>query len=187
MNKLIKYVLVTSMSVCLFNGTSSVLAQEPPQDGNQQRRNFDPAQMRERMMERYRTQLEITDDAEWKVLKEKIEKVSTLQMQSRMGGMGGMMGMRGGPGGPGGQGGADANNNPQRARRGGFGEPSAEQEALQKAIEAKASKEELAAAMTKLRAARKAKEAEVEKAQEELKQLLSTRQEAQAVLMGLLK
>ncbi len=90
-------------------------------------------------------------------------------------------------GGPGGQGGADANGNPQRARRGGFGEPSPEQEALQKAIEAKASKEELTAALTKLRAARKAKDAELEKAQEELKQLLSTRQEAQAVVMGLLK
>ena len=58
---------------------------------------------------------------------------------------------------------------------------------MQKAIESKASADELKAKLAKLREARKQKEANLEKAQEELRKVLSVRQEASAVLMGLLK
>jgi len=73
-------------------------------------------------------------------------------------------------------------------RRGGFFNqtPSPEAEALQKAIDAKASKAELKAAMDKYVASRKAKQAELEQAQENLRKVLTSRQEAIATLNGLL-
>jgi hypothetical protein len=58
---------------------------------------------------------------------------------------------------------------------------------LQKAIESKAPADELKAKLAKLREARKEKEAALEKAQEDLRKVLSVRQEAAAVLAGLLK
>jgi hypothetical protein len=189
MNKFVKYALLSGVSALLLTPTCPVSAQEPPQgDNQQQRRNFDPAQMRERMLERYQKQLEITDDSEWKAIKERVEKVMTLQMQSRMGGMG-MMGMRrnGGPGGPGGGPDSASATSGTRAQGSRGGEANAELEALQKALDAKAAKEEVKDKLEKVRAARKVKEAELEKAQEDLKQLLTSRQEAQAVLLGLLK
>ncbi len=60
-------------------------------------------------------------------------------------------------------------------------------DALQKAIEAKASPDEIKAKLARVRDARKEKEAKLEKAQESLKEVLSVNQEALAVTMGLLK
>src|SRR3972149_417411 len=64
--------------------------------------------------------------------------------------------------------------------RGGFRgfEPSAEAEALQKAIESKASSEEIKSKLAAYRQSREQKEAKLKQAQEELKKLLSVRQEA---------
>ncbi len=67
------------------------------------------------------------------------------------------------------------------------GEPSPEAEALQKAIEAKASNDEIKAKLAKYRDAQKVKQANLEKAQSELRQVLSVKQEASAVMMGLLQ
>lgn len=155
-------------------GASNAVAQ--PQDGGR-RGNFDPAQMQQRMMERYKEVLEVTDDQEWKALQPLIQKVQDARMQSMRGGMRGMFG---GPrrGGEGDQGGG-------QQRR--FGPPpSAEEEALQKAIDAKASKADLKAAIAKYNEARKAKQAEMEQAQENLRKVLTARQEALATLNGLL-
>jgi hypothetical protein len=69
----------------------------------------------------------------------------------------------------------------------GGGTPSPEVESLQKAIEAKAPADELKAKLAKVREARKLKEANLAKAQDELRKVLSVRQEASAVLMGLLQ
>lgn len=139
------------------------------------RGNFDPEQMRARMMERYREAFEVKDDGEWKLIEGRITKVSDARRD--MGGMGRMM-----FGGPGGRGGGDGG---ERRR---FGpEPSPEAEALQKAIEAKASADEIKAKLAKYRESQKTKQAALEKAQAELRQVLSVKQEAQAVLMGLLQ
>ena len=67
-----------------------------------------------------------------------------------------------------------------------FGTPSPEADALQKAIDSKASKAEMKAALEKYVASRKAKQAEMEKSQAELRELLTPRQEAIATLNGLL-
>ena len=58
---------------------------------------------------------------------------------------------------------------------------------LQKAIDANASKDELKAKLAKFREARKQKEAKLQQAQEELRKVLSIKQEAAAVLNGLLQ
>lgn len=137
--------------------------------------NFDPAQMRQRMAERMREQFGVKDDAEWKLISDRIEKVSDARRE--MGGRGGMGMMWGGRGGgPGGQGGS-----------GGGGQVNPEQEALQKAIEANAPAEEIKTKLAKYRASQKDKEAKLAKAQEDLRQVLTAKQEATAVLLGLLK
>ena len=66
-------------------------------------------------------------------------------------------------------------------------DPSAEELALDKAIDTKASKDEIKSAMTKYRASKKEKEAKLTAAQEELKKILSVQQEAVALAIGLVK
>jgi hypothetical protein len=151
--------------------------------------NFDPAQMRERAMTRYQEQIGIKSEEDWKKIEPLVGKVMDAQREARMG-MGGFGGA-GGRGGRGGQGG-DAAQGGQGGRRGGGGgfggPPSPEAEALSKAIEEKAPADEIKAKLAKLREARKAKEVALEKAQEDLrKALTSPRQEAGAVMAGLLK
>jgi len=63
---------------------------------------------------------------------------------------------------------------------------SPEVEALRKAIESKASKEELKTRIAAVQAARARNQAALAKAQQELKQVLSVQQEAVATSMGLL-
>lgn len=65
--------------------------------------------------------------------------------------------------------------------------PSPEIEALRKALDSKAPAAELKAKLAAVRTAREQKEANLATAQEELKQLLSARQEAVAVMFGLVK
>lgn len=133
--------------------------------------NFDPAQFQQRMLERTKEQLEITDENEWKVVEPLLTKVSEARRETMALGFGGMRFGRGGPGG--------GNDQQGGGRRGGmFGDPNPAMEALQKAIDSKAGKDELKAAMAKVRDARKAAEEKLKQAQDELKKVLTTRQEA---------
>jgi hypothetical protein len=147
---------------------------------------FDPARIqefRERRMERLKDQLEIKDDAEWKAIQPLIQKVQDIQQQmfadrirGEMGGSRGGGGDRGGDRSDGG-----------RGFRGGFGgTPSPEAQALEKAIEGKASNSDLKAALGKLQESRKAKQSELEKAQADLRKVLSLRQEAVLTASGVL-
>jgi hypothetical protein len=163
------------------------------QDGN---RRPDPEEFRQRMAERMKEQFGVTDDAEWKVIEGKIQKVTEARRAVGGGGfaaMGGFGGRRGGPGGGDGDRAergdrGDRGDRGGEGRRGGFGgEPSPEREELQKAIDSKASADEIKTKLAKVREARKANEAKLEAAQEDLKKVLSVRQEAVAVMMGLLK
>lgn len=151
--------------------------------GGGRRGNFDPAQFRQQMMERIREQMEITKDDEWTAIEPLVSKV--MEARRDAGGFGGFGGRRGGPGGPGGPGGTpDAN--AQGRRRGGFGAPSPEAEALQKVLEAKSTDEQVKMALQKFRAARKVKQEALDKARKELQAVLTIRQEAVAVENGLL-
>jgi hypothetical protein len=148
--------------------------------------NFDPEEMRQRMMENYREQFAVTDDAEWKLIEERITKVTQARREVGFGAGFGGRGFFGR-----GQRGGDDGANAERAnRRGGgaFGRSGLpEAQELQKAIDSKASPEEIKAKLAKLREARKEKQANLAKAQEELKKVLSVRQEAVGVMLGLLE
>jgi|SRR5437867_2423470 len=186
MKKLNQKLALAGVAVLMSLGSSNLVAQDQGRPG---RGNFDPEQMRQRMMEGYKERLEVKSDDEWKVISERINKVLDARREIGFGGgMGGFAFGRGPRSG-------DGNNPPaggndqggRRGARGPGGEPSPEAEALQKAIESKASPDELKAKLAKLREARKEKEAKLEQAQEELRKVLSVRQEASAVLSGLLK
>ncbi len=143
----------------------------------------DPAQMQQRALDNARDALEVIDDTEWKALEPLVINVIEKGMEARREGMGSigrlMFGRGQRPGGD--------NSNDNGNRRGGFGgNPSAEMDALEKAIDAKATKDELKAAVAKVQEARKAKQAEVEKAQADLRKVLTTKQEAVATSLGLL-
>lgn len=163
---------VVTVMVCFFAHTSSGQG------------NFDPAQMRERQMERHRERIEVKSDDDWKKLEPVIGKVMDAQRDARMGmGFGGFGGGRGRGGD--GAGGGNANQGGNRNRGGGQSSPEVTE--LQKALDDKASTEDVKARLAKLRESRKAREAALEKAQDELRKALSPRQEAGAVLAGLLK
>ena len=147
--------------------------------GNSGRKSFDPAQIQQMMMDRLKERLEITNDDEWKAIQGLVVKVYEAQRATR-GGMMGFGNRRGGPGG------SSNNATSDSARRAIFGTPSPEAEELQKAIESKASSEELKTKLAKYRESRKAKEADLTKAQDELRKVLSVRQEAIAVSSGML-
>ncbi|MGO8928840.1 MAG: hypothetical protein ACLQU3_18385 [Limisphaerales bacterium] len=145
--------------------------------------NFDPAQMQQMMLERYQQMLEVTNDDEWAAVKPLVQKV----MEARMASFAGMgRGMMGGPGRGGPGGGANAQAGSGGRRPGMFGQTMPEAEALQKAIDAKASKAEIKAALDKFVAARQAKQNELQQAQDDLRKVLTARQEATATLNGLL-
>jgi hypothetical protein len=193
MMKMKQWLVMAGVAAVISLGTSQVVAQ--PSDGGQKAPGasrdggrpgrgggFDPAQMQQRMMERYKEILEVTDDAEWKAMQPLVQKVMDLRREAMFGGMGRSMFGRGPRGGdnaqPGDQG---------QQRRGGFGgTPNPEADALQKAIDSKASKAELKAALDKYLASRKAKQAALEQAQADLRKVLTTRQEALAAMNGLL-
>jgi hypothetical protein len=166
-------------AMVLALGTTNLAAQERQERGG--RGNFDPEQMRQRMMERYREALEVKSDDEWKLIEGRITKVTDARREI---GFGGGMSFRGGRRGGDNNGGGG---NDQGGRRGFGGTPSPEVESLQKAVEAKAPADELKTKLAKVREARKQKEAALAKAQDELRKVLSVRQEASAVLLGLLQ
>src|SRR6266850_4739109 len=173
----------------MCSGAASLLAQDnaAPQGGGRQGRGGPPdaaqiQQWQQQRMEHYKEQLEIKDDGEWKAIEPLVTKVTEAQRAAFADRIRGAFG--GGRGGRGGGPGGDPN---APRPRGGFGgEPSAEADALQKAIDGKAPNSEIKAALAKYAEARKAKQAELEKAQAELRKVLSVRQEALATMAGLL-
>src|SRR5437588_4026119 len=94
--KINRWLALAGVAAAMSFGANQGLAQnnQPGQGGQggqggggrPGRGNFDPAQFRERMMERTKETLEITDDAEWKALEPLVQKV----MDARMSSMGGM-------------------------------------------------------------------------------------------------
>lgn len=182
-----KLILLVSTALLLTLSLNDLQAQaERPARGNRNRGNrMDPAQFQERRVARLKEQLEVTKDDEWSVILPRVEKVMQAQRELRLGGMG-----RGGPGG----GGA---NNPDEGANSGRNRASAgtnpeettnnpDAAALRKAVEAKASAAELKTHIAKMRETLKKREAALATAQDELRKVLTTRQEAIAILLGLL-
>ena len=183
MIKLNQTLAIWGVAAALCLGTGSLLAQNDNGGGGQGgfgRGNFDPAQLQQRIMGGVRDQLGFTNDADWNAVQPLVQKVMDARRDLGTGaGFGRMFRNRGG--------GADNANG--GGRRGGFfgGQPSPEAEALQKAIDDNQPTAQIKAALAKYEASQKVKQAKLTEAQEQLRQVLSVKQEAQATLLGLLQ
>ena len=143
--------------------------------------NFDPAQMQQRMMDNVKTQLEFTNDTDWSAVEPLVQKVMDARRDVGMGGgMRALFGRNRGGNNQGGQGG-------QGGGRGGMfgGQPSPEQDALQKALDDNAPASQIKDLLAKYKSAKAAKQAKLETAQADLKKVLTSKQEAQAYLLDL--
>jgi hypothetical protein len=131
--------------------------------------------MQQRMMERIQDELGFTNDTEWSAVQPLVQKVLDVQRDLRGAGM--MRLFRGG------NRGGDNNRN----RGGGFlGQPSPEYTALSDALEQNAPAGQIKDLLTKYQASGKAKKDKLAQAQSDLRAVLSSRQEAEATLLGLL-
>jgi hypothetical protein len=139
--------------------------------------------MQARMLAGLRERMEVKDDEEWKLISERIAKVAELR-RSAPGGPGMMMMMGRGPGGgPGGPGRDEAGSGRGGPRPGGG---SAEMTALASALRDKLPDAEIKSRLDRLRDQRKESDAKLARAQEDLRAVLTMRQEAMAVMAGLL-
>jgi hypothetical protein len=150
----------------------------------------DPSQRAEMQVDSLRDSLAVTNDAEWDVISPRLLKVVQLKSDNSMaevsrmmapltawmgagaGGMGGNMRGMGGVGGIMGMLGIQS-------------DPSAD--ALQQALDAQGSVAQVKAALAKFRAVKQQRQAELTKAQDALKAVLSVRQEAALALAGYLE
>lgn len=164
-----KLALFAAALVALGGLTSTASAQ----------RGGTPEEMRARMAERTRELLDVKNDDEWKLIQARVEKVQEAQREVRA--LSGDMRLlfarpttdQGGD---------------QGGRTRGFGgTPNPDAEAFSKAVQAKAPTDELKQRMGKVREARKAAEGKYDKAADDLRQVLTVRQEAALVAVGLLK
>ncbi len=166
--------------------------QGPGGERPMRQQDFDPQRMQQMMEQRMQEQLGATAE-EWTVIGPRLTKVMNLSRQTgagvggmRMGMMAPGAGRRGGPEGD--QGGPAG-----RGARGPLaqGEPTAVDkatESLQTTLEnSAATSDEIRTKLTALRTAREKATQELATAQQDLRQVLTLRQEAQLVLMGLLK
>lgn len=140
-------------------------------------RRFDPDRMRQTYLGRIKEALKATDE-EWNILGPRVEKVQSLSGQLAGRGRMGMMFGRGG----------------DRAGRPETAEPVRELTDVEKSLQdlrataenEGATPDELGAKLKALREAREKVKQELAKEQDALRQLVTLRQEAQLVLMGLL-
>jgi hypothetical protein len=149
------------------------------------RGNFNPQQFQQQQMDRLKTALGATDD-EFAALQPKIEKVQTLQRSLQTGGRGGFGG--------GGAGGRRGNNGGGAAGGGAAATPAAPANPVAAAAadlqttlaDTNAKPEDIKTKLDALRSAKKAAKEDLTKAQEDLKGVLTQRQEAVLVEFGML-
>ena len=180
-------------ALALTASTFLAQGQEPKkEDPNRQRggdRNRSPEDFRKMMADRLKTSLKVSDD-EWGVIQPLVDKVMSKQRDaggSRFGGGGSSRG----PGGPGGSPGggtppssSGSSSDPSRSDRAG----STEREALRLALENEStSPETLKARLSAIREIRAKATAELAAARDDLKKVLTVRQEATLVSYGILE
>ena len=160
------------VAVLAVFGASFALAQEAAKPERRQRRRWDPAQMRARMLERMKEVLACGDE-EWTVLQPRLEKVMTLSREARSGSSMRVLFSRR-------RRQESSESQPQSAVAKAAGD-------LGKTLENKEAKpEEIKAKLTALREAREKAKQDLAKAQAELREIITQRQEALLVLMGTL-
>jgi len=169
-------VAVLTVGLLLASSVSVTLAQQGGGGGRGGRSRWDPAQRRQQQMDRIQEALQ-ADAESWAVLQPRIEKLmaASQETQSRMGRFMGRLRRRSG-----GEAGTAEGETP-------LSPVAAATQALQTVLENEAATaDEIKAALTTLREAREKAEQELDKAQAAVLELLTQRQEAQLVLMGML-
>jgi hypothetical protein len=121
--------------------------------------------LQSRLQSRLRERLEITDDGEWAVISERIARLEELRRAAASGPIAAL----------------------DRARKGAKGEAGgAEREALRTAITDRLPDAEIRSRLARVAAVQKQQAAKLAQAQEELRAVLTVRQEAIAVMFGVL-
>jgi hypothetical protein len=187
--KLNRIITLCTMAATLAVGASNLFAQDSAgsggdQGGGQRRQRGgpggwgDPAQRTQRMVDGVRDRLDFTNDTEWDAVRPLVQKVIELQSDLRSSQMRAIFSGRNRGGDQGGD----------RSRGTGmFGQQSPEAEALQKAIDDNAPAAQIKDLLAKYKASQQAKQAKLEAAQDALKAVLTSKQEAQAYLLGLVR
>lgn len=175
---------VCGMAAALICGAGSVSAQDNNGGGGGggfggRGGGMDPAEMQQRMMDRIRDQLNFTNDTDWSAVQPLVQKVMDAQRDVRANQMAGMrMAFRRN---------GQNDDNQRRQRFGGFfGQPSPEFTALQDALNNNAPDSQIKDLLARYNASQKAREDKLKTAQENLRAVLSVKQEATATLMNLL-
>lgn len=183
MKSALKTVVLGSFIASLL--VSAVITSVAQDRGGRGGGNFDPSEFRARMLERMQEALAFSNE-EWEVVSPMVSKVMEKQQAVQTGGGMGFLFRRGGDGGRG-QGGPGGG----RGGRGGFGgfgaEPSQAQTALETVLEKDdASADDIKSKLTAFRSERKKNETDLKAAREDLRKVLSVKQEAMLVLAGML-
>ena len=167
--------VITLMLICI--GTSA-MAQEPGPTTRPGRgpRNFNPEQFQKMISDRLKEKMGVSDE-DWAAIEPRVFKVMAAQRDAGGGGMGmGMLFGFGGAGGPGG--GEDESKLTPTAKAA---------KDLQASIEANAGADELAARMAALRDAQAKARQQLADARSSLKELLTRKQEAVLLMVGILE
>ena len=187
MGKSKKLQMLLAIALCCVLAASVVIAAEdrPARGGRQGfgpggpggRGGFDREAMQTRMLEMMKERLGASDE-EWKVIQPRLSEVMTLQQSTRFGDMRRMFGRRGRRNGDGGdQQATEATTDPVEK---------ASQE-LQETLDKDApSSTEIQNKLLALRGAKEQAKQKLVAAQQKLREVLSVKQEAQLVLMGML-
>ena len=185
---------ICGMVAALFCGVNSVSAQDNNGGGGGgnggggggfggRGGNFDPAQFQQRMMDGVRDQLGFTNDTDWDAVQPLVQKVMDARRDVGVGNGMRMMFNRNRNRGQ--NGGGDNNN---RFRNNPFfGQPSPESQALQNAIDNNAPDGQIKDLLTRYEASQKVKQDKLKAAQDNLRAVLTVKQEATATLLGLLE
>jgi hypothetical protein len=140
--------------------------------------NFDPAQFQQRMMDGIRDQLGFTNDTDWDAVQPLVQKVLDARRDIGFGGNMRMMFRRNRDNG------GDNNNRPRNNPFGGT--PSPEAQALQNAIDNNAPDGQIKDLLARYMASQAKKQTVLKGAQDNLRAVLTVKQEATATLLGLL-
>lgn len=168
-----RWIILGLISAILLVGTNDLLAQSA--NSNRRRNRQSREQRYEQRLEQYRELLEIASNDEWKVIQPRIEKVLKDQEETRVRSDWGRR--------------SRSRRNRNTDSTNTTSRTSNQEIATLQSVSTNTSlsKEEIKAKLAEYRNAQKTKAATLAKDQEELRKLLSVRQEAIAVLNGLLK
>lgn len=174
-----RMLVVCAVAVVVGHYSTVLVAQETNSaagaPGGRSGANFDPAQFQQRMMDNIKQRMGLTNET-WDAVQPLIQKVMDARREaSSFGRFGGRRS----------ESTSTSGDAAGQRRAGGGSNPDAE--ALQKAIDSSVPAAQVKAALEKYRESRKGKKAALEQAQEDLRKVLSVKQEAQAVLLGLLE